>query len=276
MTVFTKDWSNWDLSMIKSIQITPHDSLQYPFNIPAFSTPRVLDFNSPITILVGDNGSGKSTLLKAIAYYNNSINVSKNDINSAYYNDVKEFSKHMRITYDTKTRSGFFFSGEEFITFINHLKNMKEQLQQDYNEVKEEFKHKSEYVRGLALGPIAGQLHDLETKYQGELNKRSHGEGFLAFFKARMHQQGIYLLDEPETPLSTINQYQLLVMITDLTRSGSQVIIATHSPILMALPHAKIYHFSDDGVSPIQYQDIESVQFMKHFLNDPDNFIRRI
>ena len=91
-----------------------------------------------------------------------------------------------------------------------------------------------------------------------------------------MHQQGLYLLDEPETPLSAINQYQLVVLVTDLVRSGSQVIIATHSPIIMALKDATIYHFSDDGIEPISYDDIESVQFTKHFLNDKDNFINRI
>ena len=139
-----------------------------------------------------------------------------------------------------------------------------------------EFKGKSDYTQMLALGPLKGQLFQLEDKYQGELGHRSHGEGFLTFFKARMHQKGIYLLDEPETPLSAINQYQLVVLITDLIKNGSQVIIATHSPILMAIKDAKIYNFTTDAIDEIKYDDIESVQFTKHFLNDKDNFINRI
>ncbi len=91
-----------------------------------------------------------------------------------------------------------------------------------------------------------------------------------------MHQKGIYLLDEPETPLSALNQYQLVVLITDLVKAGSQVIIATHSPIIMALKDAKIYNFTEEEITEIKYEDIESVQFTKHFLNDKDNFIERL
>ena len=122
----------------------------------------------------------------------------------------------------------------------------------------------------------AGQLHSMEHAYDGELKEKSHGEGFLEFFKARMHQEGIYLLDEPETPLSAVNQYKLVVMITDLVRSGSQVIIATHSPIIMALQGAKIYNFTKDIVEEITYEEIESVVFMKHFLNHKENYIDRL
>lgn len=262
--------------MIKRLTMSPYDSDQHPFNIPSIKQLETLELDRPITIFVGDNGSGKSTLLKAIAYYNNSINVAKQLIDDAYYDDAKQLSKHMKLSYDVKTRQGFFFSGEDFITYINGLKEMKQGLLRDLAQMEVEFQDKSDYVKGLALGPIRSQLRELQTTYDGELNERSHGEGFLTFFKARMHQQGIYLLDEPETPLSAINQYQLMVLITDLVRSGSQVIIATHSPILMALENAVIYQFDKSGIHPIAYDDIETVQFTKHFLNDPNNYTRRI
>lgn len=262
--------------MIKKCSLSQTNDSDYPFNIPSLQTTSTLSLNQPITIFVGDNGSGKSTLLQAIAYKNNSINVSKNDLHGPYYKDVHRFAATMTLSHDVQTRKGFFFSGEDFITYINHLKTMKQQLEAEYQEVAEEFKNKSEYVRSLALGPIASQLHQLHETYDGELNKRSHGEGFLTFFKARMHQQGVYLLDEPETPLSPLNQYQLLVLLTDLARSGSQIIVATHSPILMALEDAVIYEFTTHGIAPIAYEDIESVQFTKHFLNDYQNYLRRI
>jgi predicted ATPase len=153
---------------------------------------------------------------------------------------------------------------------------MKSQLLNDIEELKREYKDKNDYSLQLALGPIRKSLYELEDKYEGELGKKSHGEGFLEFFKARMHQKGIYLLDEPETPLSALNQYQLVVLITDLVKAGSQVIIATHSPIIMALKDAKIYNFTEEEITEIKYEDIESVQFTKHFLNDKDNFIERL
>ena len=262
--------------MIKQLTMLPFEREQHPFNIPSLQHLKTIEFDRPITIFVGDNGSGKSTLLKAIAYYNNSINVAKQSIDDAYYQDAKDLAKHMRLSYDVKTRQGFFFSGEDFITYINRLKEMKQGLQLDLNQMEDEFKDKSDYVKGLALGPIRKELYELQHTYDGELNERSHGEGFLTFFKARMHQTGLYLLDEPETPLSAINQYQLMVLLTDLARSGSQIILATHSPILMALPNSHIYQFDNDGIHSIDYEDIETVQFTKHFLNDPDNYTRRI
>ena len=262
--------------MIKHLHFQDFDVDTYPFTIPSIQYTKDLDLSHKISIFVGDNGSGKSTLLKAIAYYNNSINVSKNDINSPYYLDSKELASKMRLSYSVKQRAGFFFSGEEFITYINSLKTMKAQIESDIAEIKKEFKGKNAYSLQLALGPLNSQLYELKETYQGELNQKSHGEGFLTFFKSRMHQKGIYLLDEPETPLSAINQYQLVVMITDLVRNGSQVIIATHSPIIMALKGAKIYNFTEEGIKEINYEDIESVQFTKHFLNDKDNFIERL
>ncbi len=262
--------------MIKRIYFDEFTSDDYPFNIPSIQNTKTIDLNQKITIFVGDNGSGKSTLLQAIAYYNESINVSSNTLDAPYYNDVKKLASKMRVSYKVKTRSGFFFSGEDFITYINNLKRMKESLKQDLKELEIEYKDKSQFAKNQALGAIRGQLYALNDKYAGELGQRSHGEGFLSFFKVRMHQKGIYLFDEPETPLSPVNQYQLVVLITDLVQNGSQVILATHSPILMALKDAKIYNFTKDSIDEIEYKDIESVQFMKHFLNDKDNFINRI
>jgi predicted ATPase len=262
--------------IIKKIQFMDFDRTEYPFNISAIKHAKELDLGNKITIFVGENGSGKSTLLKAIAYYNDSINVSSDKIDSIKYTKIKELTKKMRISYSLKTKSGFFFSGEEFITYINNLKDMKEGLTKELIEMQEEFKHKSEYVKSLAFGPIKSQLHALNNKYNGELQQKSHGEGFLSFFKSRMHQKGLYLLDEPETPLSATNQYQLLVLITDLVKNGSQVIIATHSPILMALKDATIYHFDEFSISKVDYDDIESVVFTKHFLNNPSIFLDRL
>ena len=262
--------------MIKRLIFKEFLSNNYPFNIPCIKNTKGLDLSNKITIFVGDNGSGKSTLLKALAYYNNSINVSSSDINSSYYKEVQELSDRMKLIYEFRTRNGFFFSGEEFITYINQLKRMKQDLREDLKRVTEEYKDKSVCAQNQARMAYAGQLHAMENAYDGELKDKSHGEGFLDFFKHRMHKNGIYLLDEPETPLSAINQYQLVVMITDLVRSGSQVIIATHSPIIMALKGAKIYNFTEESIEEIEYDDVEHVNFTRHFLNNKDNYLDRL
>ena len=261
--------------MIQKLYVEDLTEDTYPFNIKALQHTKELDLSSKITIFVGDNGSGKSTLLQAIAYYNNSINVSSSRLDSNYYQSIQKLAKKMKITYKIKTRNGFFFSGEEFITYINSLKNMKTDLLKDIEEIKQEFEGKDAYSLKLALGPLRKSLYELDNKYEGALQQKSHGEGFLQFFKARMHKKGVYLLDEPETPLSAVNQYQLLVLITDLVKNGSQVIIATHSPILMSLKGARIYNF-DQEIKEVDYDDIESVFFTRHFLNNKDNYLNRL
>ena len=262
--------------MIKNLIFKPTKKDTYPFNIPSIKNTKELDLSNKITIFVGDNGSGKSTLLKAIAYYNNSINVSSEDINSSYYEEIRELSSNIKLAYTYKTRSGFFFSGEEFITYINNIKKMKEDLRNELRRVEIEYKDKSIFTQNQARSAFSKELYELENSYNGDLKEKSHGEGFIDFFKQRMHKQGIYLLDEPETPLSAVNQYQLVVLITDLVRSGSQVIIATHSPIIMALKEATIYQFNETGINKVNYDDIEHVNFMKHFLNNKENYIDRL
>lgn len=105
------------------------------------------------------------------------------------------------------------------------------------------------------------------------MHKLSHGQSFLALFKSRLVPNSLYLLDEPETPLSPQNQLTLLHMINEQIRQGSQFIIASHSPVLTAYPEADIYKIEEEKVSKINYEEIENVAFMKYFMADPKRFM---
>lgn len=260
--------------MIKNIVLEPTQKNNYPFIVP-FQKGFNLSFDSPVIIFVGDNGSGKSTLLNAIAKSHGAINTSYYSLDHPYYDDIKPLSEKIKLSYSLKTQKGFLFSGEYFITYIHKLKEEALDLNKYMEEVELQYKDKSEYSKMLALGPAKKELYAIEHTYKGELSKKSHGEGFLSFFKARMHQKGIYFLDEPESPLSPEHQYQLLVILSDLVKKGSQVIMATHSPILMALEHATIYELSET-ISEVKYDQIEGVKFMKYFLNNRHILLERI
>ena len=106
------------------------------------------------------------------------------------------------------------------------------------------------------------------------LHRQSHGESFLALVQNRFGGHGLYLLDEPEAALSPTRQLSLLALLDQLVREDSQLIIATHSPILMALPGAEILQFSQDGVEPVSYRDTEHYQITRRFLEDPDRMLR--
>lgn len=261
--------------MIKLIEIIQGNQNTYPLNIPSLKSISSLKIDHPIVIFTGNNGSGKSTLLKAIAQKHGAINTGYFPLDSSYYDDIKPLSELIKLTYDVKNKKGFMFSGEEFITFIHKIQEEKKDLEAYIKEVEANYKNKSDFARNQALAPSRKELHAIMHQYEGELQQKSHGEGFLSFFKSRLHQKGIYFLDEPETPLSPEHQYQLFVLISDLVASGSQVFIATHSPILMALNQAIIYDFNQQ-LKQIEYDQIESVQFLKYFLNHPHLFKEKV
>ncbi len=257
--------------MIKLIEIKQANQDIYPLNIPALKIIDSLKIDRSIVIFTGDNGTGKSTLLKAIAQKHGAINTGYYPLDSPYYDEIKPLSEAIKLTYDIKHKKGFMFSGEEFITFIHKIQEEKKDLEAYIKEVEVNYKDKSDFARNQALAPARKELHAIMNQYEGELQHKSHGEGFLSFFKSRLHQKGIYFLDEPETPLSPEHQFQLFVLISDLAASGSQIFIATHSPILMALNHAVIYDFNQH-LKEVEYDQIESVQFLKYFLNHPHLF----
>ena len=109
-----------------------------------------------------------------------------------------------------------------------------------------------------------------------DLDANSHGQSFLRLFQSRFVPGGLYLLDEPEAPLSPQSQLGLMAMIADMVAQDAQFIIATHSPILMAYPGATIVSFDEVPVSVVEYESLESVRLVRDFLVAPERYLRRI
>jgi predicted ATPase len=116
----------------------------------------------------------------------------------------------------------------------------------------------------------------MRKRYGEGLDTRSHGQQFLDFFQNRFVPGGLYLLDEPEAPLSPMRQLGLLALLKKMIENESQFIIATHSPILMAFPGATILSFDQIPVRPVTYEDLEHVTITRDFLNNPDSFLRHL
>ena len=116
----------------------------------------------------------------------------------------------------------------------------------------------------------------MERRYGDGLDSQSHGESFLALFQSRFVPGGLYLLDEPEAPLSPLHQLSLLAAIKAMVEQDAQFVIATHSPIVMAYPGATILNFDTTPVSPVGYDDLEHVNLMRDFLNGPEAFLRHL
>ena len=128
----------------------------------------------------------------------------------------------------------------------------------------------------MTVGMARSQRAALESRYGENPDGFSHGEAMLNVLQSRLSPEGLYLMDEPEAPLSPLRQIALLTILKDKIEADCQFIIATHSPILMAFPQARLYSFEEGRINHIDYEDVEHVNLTRAFLNDPGSFLRRL
>ena len=255
------------------------DSRAFPFTVPAIRTLDSLDVGTPVTFFVGENGSGKSTLLEGIAAAARlpavgSADVARDETLAAQ----RRLAKSLRLRWAQRATRGFFLRAEDFFGFTKRLARERAELQQQVKETEEEYrtKDRSAHALGLALLPLRGSLAGMEQRYGVDLDANSHGQSFLKLFQSRFVPGGLHLLDEPEAPLSPQSQLALLAMIAEMIAQGAQFIIATHSPILLAFPGARIYTFDRLPIEPVEFEELDHVRITRDFLNAPGRYLSQI
>ena len=223
------------------------EAKEFPFILP-FVRGLDLSLDRAVTFFVGENGSGKSTLLEAIADMCG-FQIGGGSTGDLYpqFEGNSRLSQVLRPRFRHKPRDGWFFRAETLVNFATLL---------------EERKRDPDF------------LGDPYKYYGGKsLHLRSHGEAFLEVFQQRIHE-GLFLIDEPEAALSPQRQLTLMYLLQDrVKRRGAQFIIATHSPILLSYPNAKIIQFDKSGISEIGFEDTEHFAVTRDFLN---NYPRRL
>jgi predicted ATPase len=249
----------------------------FPFSVPAISSLSKVEFETPVTFFVGENGSGKSTLLESLAIATNLPAVASTSTrDDETLASQRALASALRLAWTHRTRRGFFLRAEDFFGFAKSLSRMRDELQQRIVDVGIEYKDRSAHARGLAMGPAAASLAEMTERYGENLDANSHGQAFFQLFRSRFVPGGLYLLDEPETPLSPLSQLALLSMLKEMTAQEAQFIIATHSPILLAFPGARILDFDAQPVRWSAYEDLEHVKLTREFLTEPERFLRRL
>jgi predicted ATPase len=229
----------------------PPDVQSWPYIIPAVAhliREGGLDVPPGVTILVGENGSGKSTLIEAFAaIYPRSGHRPSVGANVAGPDAKPEDSPlrfHLRArTHRRASPAGFFLRAEAMHQFLE--------------------------------GEDAGQH---KKAWGGEtLNARSHGESFLTVLRYRFEEVGVYFLDEPESALSFHSCLGLVSLLDTMRREGSQIIVATHSPLLASLPGATLLELGEHGIRHASsFEDLLLVQNWRLFLGDPQRFLRHL
>lgn len=252
-----------------------HDA--FPFSIPALRGPCQIAFPGPVTFFAGENGSGKSTLLEALAIAAALPAVGRTDAaRDDSLASQRKLAKTLKTVWRRRTHRGFFLRAEDFFGFVQRLQRERSELEARIEEVEREYVGRSELARRLARGPAAASLGAMEASYGRDLDANSHGESFLSLFRARFVPGGLYLLDEPEAALSPQSQLGLVAMMSGMVAEGAQFIIATHSPLLMAVPGATIYSFDDSPLREVAYDELDGVVLFRDVMSAPERYMRRL
>jgi predicted ATPase len=225
------------------------DAEAYPFCLPFLKADFELNFEHPITIIVGENGTGKSTLLEGIAVLAGYDEAGGGkgyrpvDHSNAIEATGGELSTALRASWLPRITNGWFFRAESFFSVARYL--------------------------DLAARESKGTPPDFLSY--------SHGEGFLRFFEERCQRQGIFIFDEPESALSPSRQMEFLKLMRRMEESRiCQIVMATHSPMLMAYPNATLLRLSKYGLEPITVEQTDHFKVMREFCYDPTSFVEGV
>lgn len=255
----------------------PEGEGDFPFSVPAIASLDTLPMDTPVTLLVGENGSGKSTFLEALAIAAKLPAVGSSRLESdPTLAEQRALARCLRLTWRGRRHRGFFLRAEDFFGFQKRLGQQRAEHEAEIRRVNRELAGASDLARQLARGPHMASIGSIEARYGENPDAASHGEAFLNLFAQRLVPGGLFLLDEPEAALSPQSQLGFLAMIRSSLDSGSQFVIATHSPILMAIPGATILSFDDPPVRAVPYDELESVTLVRDFLQAPERYLRMI
>jgi predicted ATPase len=253
------------------------DDVVFPFTVPAIRSLESLSFSSAVTFFVGENGSGKSTLLEGIALAAGLPAVGGASLDhDQTLTAQRSLAKRLRLAWDHRTRRGFFLRAEDFFGFTKEVSRLRAEMQQRLRDIDVEYVDRSAWARGLAAGPAASSLAAMEARYGIDLDANSHGQSFLKLFQSRFVPGGLYLLDEPEAPLSPQSQLALISMLREMSGQEAQFIVATHSPLLLSFPGATIVSFDQVPPQAVPYAELEHVNLTRDFLLDPERFLRHL
>jgi predicted ATPase len=219
----------------------------FPWEVPAIAAIEQLDLADPVTMLAGDNGTGKSTVVELVA---EALGFAREGGELERLGELPAVPRAVLngalepVLAPRKPRTGYFLRAESFFNVARFVDE------------------------GDTFSP------DLSLYGDVPLHEQSHGESFLALAANRLGGQGLYVLDEPEAALSVTGALALLAIVARAAGDGAQFLIATHSPILLACPGARIYELSEDGVAETAYDDLQPVRLTRGFLDAPERYLR--
>lgn len=235
-----------DTRLVRRVSYAPTEegelASDWPFTLPPVAqlVREGLELGPGVTFLVGENGSGKSTLLEAIAMAYG-MGPEGGSRGSQHSTRPTESALHRGLTLERTPHRpwGFFLRAETMHGFYTYLEEH----------------------------PGGGDP---------DFHAMSHGESFLAILATRFIRPGFYCLDEPESALSFTACLSLLAVLADIVAAGGQILCATHSPLLAAMPGATILQLDEDGLRPTTWDELALVAHWRRYLADPRAYLRHV
>jgi predicted ATPase len=259
--------------MSKLLRVSMRDDREhgdeFPFTVPAIASFESLDLSAAVTFFVGENGSGKSTMLESIAIAAELRSFGAEDAPfDPTLGPQRELARCLRLGWKLKSRQGFFLRAEDMFGWARRNATIKARIRREAGE----------FAAGTrALSEDQALLEERNwADYIKLYDRQSHGETFIELFKERARGPGVYLIDEPEAALSPSRQLALIGLILDRVKRGGQFVIATHSPIILGTPNARIVSFDDGHISETTYDELEHVSITRAFLADREAVLRKL
>jgi predicted ATPase len=223
----------------------------WPATVPAVAAllEEGLELPAGVTLLVGENGTGKSTIVEAVAMAFGLAPEGGTPFGGAStYTTESPLHAWLRLErVPGAPRWGFFLRAETMHGYYTYLAGLADEERRRPN------------------GRSSPDLHVL-----------SHGESFLELLRTRFDAPGLYCLDEPEAALSFQAQIALVSTLHELAAGGAQVLCATHSPLLAALPGAHLLELGDWGLRPVEYDELQLVEHWSRYLAEPMRYLRHV
>jgi predicted ATPase len=249
-----RKWKSTPGPYLRYLELLPEsipDANKYPYNLPAVRGLTKLEFHPKVTFLAGENGSGKSTILEAIA-----VACQLNPEGGSRNFNFSTRASHSPLDECVRLVKTFSTPGDSYFLRAESYFNVASEI---------------ERLDAEGGGPkIIGAYGGVS------LHEQSHGESFFALFKNRFRDNGLYLMDEPEAALSPKRQLEFLALMHDYIQRGGQFVIATHSPIIMAYPQARIHFLDGDGIREVPYTQTEHYLITRGFLSNPEESLSEL
>ncbi|HYH65574.1 MAG TPA: AAA family ATPase [Urbifossiella sp.] len=225
---------------------------RFPYTLPAVRGLGRLAFHPKVTFFVGENGSGKSTVLEAMA-----VGLGLNPEGGSRNFNFNTHASHSRLDEALRVAKSHRHPADSYFLRAESYFNVASEIER---------LDKDPHGGGRIIDAYGGR----------SLHEQSHGESFFALFRNRFRGCGLYLLDEPEAALSPTRQLQFLATLHDYCGRGSQFVIATHSPLILAYPDATIFRFGPEGIAPVAYTETEHYLVTRGFLANPERALREL